>query len=110
MYFELNGTVYGNNSVVSMSKIGEGTAALHCKTDNEDCCATPPNRMGEFYYPNGVKVPISRFRHGLYRNRGGQAVRLNRREGVRSPVGKYRCEVPNADNVLVNIYVTITDE
>ena len=108
MYFELKGDIYSNNSVISLSEIGEGERdALHCKTDNGACCQTRPNRIGEFYYPNGVKVPIARFQHGFYRNRGDKAVLLNRREGVQSPTGRYRCEIPNADGVLENVYINI---
>ena len=60
MYFELDGKKYFNNSEISISDIGEGEHALLCKTDEEDCCATVPNRFGEFYYPNGVHVPVAR--------------------------------------------------
>ena len=97
-----------NNSAVPLIDVGEGESALHCKTDKEDCCGTMPNRFGEFYYPSGVQVPIAKRQHGFYRNRGEQIVRLNRREGTISPTGKYRCEVPNADDVIVKIYITLT--
>lgn len=108
IYFELNGKIYLNNTAVSMSEIGEGNKALHCKTDKEECCGTVPNRFGEFYYPNGVQIPIARQQHGLYRDRGEQIVRLNRREGIISPMGTYRCEIPNADGKIVKIYITLT--
>ena len=92
-----------------MSEVGEGDGALYCRTDKEECCGTVPNRFGEFYYPNGVRVPIARQQQGFYRNRGEQVIRLNRREGITSPAGTYRCEIPNADDVMVKIYITLTE-
>ena len=100
--------VYRNNSVIPLTEVGEGDNALLCKTDKEECCGTVPNRFGEFYYPNGVKVPIANRRQGFYRNRGDQIIRLNRREGITSPTGTYRCEIPNADDAIVTIYITLT--
>ena len=109
IYFEINGKVYLNNSALSLTDIGEGTSALYCRTDMEECCATEPNRFGHFYYPNGVQVPIANRQHGFYRNRGNQIIRLNRREGITSPTGTYQCEIPNADDETVKIYITLTE-
>lgn len=107
VYFENNGEIYVNNSIINLNDVGEGEQALLCKTNRVDCCGTPPNRRGEFYYPNDIRVPISKQLHGFYRNRGAQVVRLNRRAGVTSPSGKYRCEIPDADGVMRNIYITL---
>ena len=108
VYFELNGKVYLNNSALPLTDIGEGTSALYCWTDKEECCGTLPNRFGQFYYPSGVQVPINARGQGFYRNRGNQLIRLNRREGITSPTGTYRCEIPSDDDEIVNIYVTLT--
>jgi hypothetical protein len=45
----------------------------------------------------------------LYRNRGEQIIRLNRREWVTPSAGKYWCEIPNADNVVYKIYITLVN-
>ena len=108
VYFELKGSVYLNNSAIPLADIGEGKNALFCKTDKNNCCGMRPNRFGEFYYPNGVRVPISSHRHGFYRNRGDQLIRLNRRRRITSPKGTFRCEIPNSDDVMVKIYITLT--
>ena len=111
VYFELNGEVYLNNSVVPLLEVGEDDSALLCKTDLTDCCGTPPNRFGHFYYPSGVMVPVRNLGHSFYRNRGVQEVRLNRREGATSPAGKFRCEVPDAKGTTQNQYIDlVTDE
>ena len=101
--------MYPNNSAIQIIEIGEGDNALFCKTNNENCCGIPPNRFGEFYYPIGDQVPIKKEQRNFYRNRGEQVIRLNRREGVTSPTGQYRCEIPDADGVMQNIYITLRE-
>ena len=110
MYFELNGTVVTNNSEVSNSGIGEGESALLCKTMNEDCCGNEPNRSGDFYYPNRVKVSVEKFNHRFYRNRGDQVVRLNHNRNTEESVqtGRYSCEIPDACGVNQTLFVTIS--
>ena len=110
MYFELNGKVYPNNSVISLSEVGENENALLCKTDLATCCATLPNRFGEFFYPNGDTVSINKAGHGFYRDRGAQEVRLNRRQGVTSPTGKFRCALPDASGTIINLFIHLLSE
>ena len=105
VYFELQGKIYANNSVVSIYDIGEEEDALLCKTDKEKCCKDFPNRFGEYFYPSGTQVPINRLQHGFYRNRGKKVVRLNRREGVDSPLGGYSCEVLDSSGVTQKIFI-----
>ena len=108
MYFELNGVVYPNNSLINISDIGEGDQALLCKTNKAECCGVPPNRFGEFYYPHGVVVPIKNEEQPFFRDRGNQQVRLNRRnQGTSSPTGKYCCEIPDHSNEEQKIFVTL---
>ena len=107
VYFELKGITYMNNSAASLLEVGEGENALLCKTNNESCCGTPPNRFGEFYYPNGIKVPIAKQQQGFYRNRGEKIIRLNRRDGATLPTGRYRCEIPDASGYMQNVYITL---
>ena len=109
LYFELKNEVYLNNSAIPLRDIGEGDSALLCKTDRKDCCGTPPNRYGEFYYPNGVTVPIASRQQGFYRNSGEQVIRLHRRSTATSPTGKYRCAIPEVDGEIQNIYITLTE-
>ena len=73
--------VYLNNSTISLEDIGEGEDALICRTNNRSCCATPPNRAGEFYDPKGDLVPIRSRAKNFYRNRGEGEIRLNRITG-----------------------------
>ena len=107
VHFELNGKVYANNSFVNIIDIGESEEALLCKTDKVDCCGTVPNRFGEFYYPNGEKVPINKSGEGFFRNRGEQQIRLNRRPGIMTPTGVYRCEIPDGNNMMQKVFINI---
>ena len=89
--FQLNGQLYPNGSSLSLSSIGEDDSALLCVTDG--LCCIPPNRAGEFYYPNGDKVRIKGTIDDLYRDRRVGMIRLNRRNGATSPTGNYTCEI-----------------
>ena len=104
----LGDRTYLNNTIVLITDIGEGDNALLCMTDSPDCCK-PPNgntRQGEFYYPDNSAVGYS-FTNSLYRNRGPQVVRLNRRNNALSPTGVYRCQIPDSIGIMQNIYITI---
>ena len=102
VHFELRGVMYGDKSIVNITEVGEGENALICRTNHPTCCKAngEQNAIGEFYYPNGVQVPIRKINHGFYRNRGEQTVRLNRRVDVKvySPTGAFCCEVVDACN------------
>ena len=90
-----------------ITDIGEGdTAALLCVTDRDGCCGAP-SPVGEFYYPDGSMVNIRASGDSLYRNRGNGFIRLNRRNNVLSPLGRYRCAIPDSNGVMQNIYVNI---
>ena len=75
-------------------------------TDNPDCCNDAANKMGEFYYPNNSAVVFSHT-NALYRTRGSQVVRLNKRNDVLSPTGVYRCEIADPSGRYQTIYVNI---
>ena len=111
--FSLNGTVYQNNSLVSLEDIGESyDGALLCVTDQPACCGYPyTGYPGNWYFPNGTRVPAYGIyiqpglyiQLGFYRTRGHMVVRLHRRRGGVS--GIYRCEIRDAMNVTQTIYI-----
>ena len=108
MFFRLGYQTYQNGANCSMSDIGEGDNALLCMTDNANCCATP-NLIGEFYYPDGSLVRPRAFGDSLYRNRGQGFIRLNRKNGATSPLGRYRCAIPDSNGVIQSIYINIVE-
>ena len=107
LWFEWRGTVYLNNSAILVENIGEEKNALHCLTANPTCCGNPPHRSGEFYFPNDTLVPISGSGQNFYRNRGDRFIRLNRRNDANSPTGRYRCELPDTNEVMRSIFIDI---
>ena len=94
---------------MDVDDIGVNENALLCHTDKRDCCGEPPNRDGEWYFPNGTKVGIQGISQDeFYRNRGTQVVRLNHQQGIsQTERGLFRCEVPDSKNVTQTVYVNI---
>lgn len=103
----LNGTVYLNNSAVPLLGVGEDDHALQCRTSRDECCKSLPNRFGDFFYPNGTEVFNERSKYGFYRNRGQKVIYLSRRAGVTSPVGKYRCEIPDDKGAMQGVFINL---
>ena len=100
----LRGNTYVDGDTVLITDIGEGDdAALLCVTD----CAGDPHFAGEFYYPNGSVVNVKGSGDSLYRNRGDGLVRLNRRNNVLSPLGRYSCDISDSRGVIQSIYINI---
>ena len=87
--------------------IGEGDNALLCTTDKVDCCNDFLSRAGEFYFPDGSRVPVQgAASSGYYRNRGIQLIRLNRQSnGVHT--GQFRCEIPSSIDANSVLYINI---
>ena len=105
--FSLKGSTYQNNSFVFLEDIGEGDNALLCITNQTACCR--PGGMGtvlgNWFFPNGTKVPSVANNFTLGRTRGHMMVSLHRRRGGEE--GVYRCEIPDAMNVTQTIYIGV---
>ena len=104
------GVSYPNNSVLSLNDIGEFStgSAILCTTNRSPCCSTPPNRFGEWFYPNGAMVLNNAAGEDFYRSRGDdQTIRLNRRNNAQSPTGSFCCELPDNSGVTHRLYVTL---
>ena len=107
------GVAYANSSIIQITEIRDtyrNPAGLQCITDKMPCCGTPPNRAGEWYFPDGTKVPIQGSATSFYRNRGDDgSVSLNRIDNnVMMPTGRFCCEVPDATNALQTVCATIS--
>ena len=96
--------------------------ALLCVTDLEDCCDAPRTVRGDWYYPDGRKVPEGNNIGGsvsFLMNRGPNevvngrqfygSVRLFRRWSSPPERGRFRCELPSAadPDVTQTLYVNI---
>ena len=108
--FSLNGRFYQNNSIVALEDIGGGNDALLCLTDLTACCRPPytsgsRSAIGNWFFPNGTRVPSSGSSWDFYRTRGQMMVLLQRRRGGKG--GVYSCVVPDAMNVTQTIYIGV---
>ena len=105
--FILKGTTYQNNSIVTLDDIGEGDDTLLCVTDLTTCCQ-PSNvngTLGNWFFPNGTRVPSSGSKWDFHRTRGQSVVRLQRRRGGEE--GIYQCMIPDAMNVTQTVYIGV---
>ena len=111
VWFSLNNTTYLNNSCVTLEDIGEWDDALLCVTSLTACChhrfftGGYWSPVGNWFFPNGTRVPARNSKWEFYRDRGQMVVRLNRRRG--GVEGIYSCEIPDSTNVLQTIYIGV---
>ena len=73
------------------------------------CCASAPNRLGQWLFPNGYVVPAQGLATTFYRTRGDDGtVNLNRlNTNVFTPTGLFCCEVPNASDAMQSLCANI---
>ena len=121
VYLSLRGVVYPSNSVILITEIEETVTkdgmtdttsnnGLQCITDRRPCCQTPPNRHGEWLFPDGSNVPgIFLNPTTFYRNRGDDGtVNLNRvNSDVMMPTGRFCCVLSDATGVDQTLCVNI---
>ena len=116
--FLLDGQLYGNNSVVTVTDIGSSffMSALFCLTPSLECCSDSetPNAASvtrEWYLPEGR--PVATDNSPFIKNRVSSAVSLHRDRFIdinTAPAGVYRCEIPDASGTNQNIYVGINPQ
>ena len=111
VWFSLKDKTYQNNSNVILEDIGEGDDALVCVTHLTACCRPPytdgMNRtaLGNWFFPNGSRVPSSGDQWDFHRTRGRMVVRLQRRRG--GAEGVYNCQIPDTSGFLQTIYIGV---
>ena len=79
-------------------------------TDFRNCCRPPytgemGNAIGNWFFPNGSRVHSSGSKWDFHRARGHMVVLLHHRRG--GAEGIYRCEIPDAMNVIQTIYIRV---
>ena len=109
--FFLGGRLYGNNSIVAIDSISEGSGSLHCLTNRVDCCRrsdTEGTTVGSWYFPNNRSALENEDSSGsFYETSGPSVVRLNVRHNAMSPTGVLCCEIPDASGTNQTVYVGI---
>ena len=108
--FVLNGVAIPNHGFAVLDNIGESDESLLCLTDLPVCCRCPYcnplwGARGNWFFPNGTRVPSSGKEWDIHRTRGQMRVLLQRRRsGV---TGIYRCVVPDQNEEQLNLYVGV---
>ena len=98
---------YSNNSVVTITDIGEGDMSLYCITSRSECCrSSDGGESGNWFLP-GQDNAIKNISSADFSRREPRAVVLDRRSNAVVPIGLYRCEVPDADNTLQSLYIGV---
>ena len=91
---------------MTLQDIGEGDDALLCMTDVTDCCRPLPDKaLGNWFFPNGTRVPSSGHQWDFHRTRGQSVIRLQRRRGGAD--GIYRCVIPVPQSDAEDVHQTI---
>ena len=105
------GQTLANNTYVDISQVGNdgsGSDSVQCHTDLSTCCASDQGiHRGDWYFPNGDRLPFPTLSVDTYEARGAQRVDIRRNTNANSPtVGIYRCDIPtNAVHHATNISV-----
>ena len=95
VYFSLRGNNYSNNSLVTLTEIGDNmTTALICHTNITSCCGPGSSALSDWKYPGGTRVKND----GMNKEyesftRGDKTTFLYRKEDTLGPTGIYSCEI-----------------
>ena len=93
-YVSFMGQTLVNHSYVNLSTVRDDYDSIQCHTDLGTCCSGPQGiHRGDWYFPNGTRLPFSGDMYEAYEARGAQRVEL-RRTTATGPTGIYRCDIP----------------
>ena len=99
---------YSNNSVVTITNVGEGNMSLYCITSKSECCrSSDGGESGNWFLPGQASAVEDTSTADFSRRREPRAVVLDRRNSAVLPIGLYRCEVPDAGNAIQSLYIGV---
>ena len=112
-YVTFSGQILADHSYVDLSLVGDdasGSDTVQCHTDLSSCCSGGQgSHRGDWWFPNGTRLPFS---GDIHERRDSRRVHLRRRNSPTSPVGIYRCKIPtiavhddNDISVRATVYV-----
>ena len=108
MYVSLRGNNYSNNSLVTLTEIGnDKTTALICHTNITRCCGPGSPTFSEWKYPGQTKVKFRNNENELFtRVRGHRTIFLFRKEDTLGPTGIYTCGINDSLTTTNKSYKT----
>ena len=98
-YVSFMSQTLANHSYVDLSLVGydyySDSDSVQCHTDLTTCCSGGQGgHRGDWYFPDGTRLPFSGRDGDIYEYRRAQRVELRRKNNAYSPVGIYRCDIP----------------
>ena len=119
-YVSFMGETLPNHSYVDLTLVGNpglngGDHSVQCHTDLSSCCSgNQGNHRGDWYFPNGTRLPFSTPTVGIHEARGAQRAEIRRNNNDNSPSGIYRCDITTdavkdnsvRETVYVGLYAT----
>ena len=95
---------------MTLEDIDSNSDAVLCITNLTACCKAPytginGSAIGNWFFPNGTRVPSQGIEWDFYRVRKQMVVDLNRRRG--GVDGIYRCEIPYSASINQTIYIGV---
>ena len=86
--------------------------ALICSTDSVDCCTDHDEYSiaGNWFLPNGSKIPPTTSTQSLHITLGNQTVGLNVNNSLQALTGIYHCEMMDKKNITHYLYAGIYPE
>ena len=118
-YVTFMGNNVPNHGYVDLSLVGNdgsGSNNVQCHSDLATCCTSGQgNHRGDWFFPNGTRLPFPNGGGDIDENRVAQRVDLRRRNNPTGPVGIYHCTIPTVavhvdgsnslrDTVYVGLY------
>ena len=119
IWFTLNNVQYTNNSVVNITDIGTGSAALNCTTTYIHCCFSEPPPPGtNWYFPNGSQVQntdtLPYYKTTIDGSESLPGAVLLHRNRWATTTGIFHCKIlaayGNFQSLYVGIYTATTGE
>ena len=97
-YVSFMGQTLANHSYVVISLVGDdvsGSDSVQCHTDLDTCCSSAQgSHRGDWYFPNGDRLPFPGGSGGIIENRVAKRVNLRRRSDSEIQTGIYCCDIP----------------
>ena len=94
-HVSFKGRTLVNNSYVNIEQVGHfvnGNDSVRCLTDLNSCCNGSLFHRGDWYFPNGTRLPFGGEGGDILESRGKQVIDLRRKGTANSPAGIYRCD------------------
>ena len=108
-YVSFMGQTLANHSYVDLSLVGTDSDSVQCHTDLITCCSAAQGfHRGDWYFPNGDRLPFPGGDAIILEVRGAQRVDLRRKSHSSHGTGIYRCDI-STDTVHHSTDMSVRD-